>query len=94
MSELIANYSATGIWDLEEIGVDLETVHDWWVQSDILYIEREENGDIEEYWGGAEEDYEYLKRPVYLLLKQDSHIKLIENKYHRGIDHGKERRSS
>jgi hypothetical protein len=69
MSELIANYSATGTWDLEELGVDLKVVHDWWVKWDTLYVQKEENGEIEEYEGDAEEGADgYLKRPVDMYL--------------------------
>jgi hypothetical protein len=68
MSELIANYSTTGTWDLEELGVDLKVVHDWWVKWDTLYVQKEENGDIEEYEGDAADDHEYIKRPVDMYL--------------------------
>ena len=68
MSELIADYSTSGRWDLDEIGVDLKVVHEWWVKWDTLYIQREENGDIVDYEGGAEEDHEYLKRPMNIYL--------------------------
>ena len=68
MSELIANYSLTGTWDLEELGVDLKVVHDWWVKWDTLYVQKEENGEIEEYEGSAHDAHEYLKRPVDMYL--------------------------
>ena len=69
MSELIANYSLTGTWDLEELGVDLKVVHDWWGKWDTLYVQKEENGEIEEYEGSVHYDAnEYLKRPVDMYL--------------------------
>ena len=68
MNELIANYSTSGYWDLDEIGVDLKVVHNWWVKWDTLYIQREKNGDIKEYEGGVEQDHEYMKHPMSLEL--------------------------
>lgn len=68
MNELYANYTVTGYWDLDKEGIDLETAHEWWIKWDTLYVQKEENGDIEEYKGGAENNHEYLKRPVSMWL--------------------------
>ena len=70
MSELIAKYSLTGTWDLDEIGVDLKVVHDWWVKWDTIYVQKEENGEIEEYEGSVHDANECLQQPFAFPLDE------------------------
>ena len=80
MNELYANYTAAGYWDLDEEGIDLTTAHKWWIKWDCLYVQKEENGDIEEYEGGAENDHDYIKHPVSLWLNGEEVNAYTNNK--------------
>jgi hypothetical protein len=70
MNELYANYTASCYWDLDGKGIDLETAHEWSVKWNILYVQKEENGDIEEYDCPEEQECDY-KYPTSLWLNHE-----------------------
>ena len=59
MSYLIVGYNHVGSWDLDELEVDLSTVHQWKIEKDILYIQQNEDGDWEEFEGNSIFDHDY-----------------------------------
>ena len=73
MKELEAIYNAYSTWDLEELGLDLDKVHEWWVKWDTLHIIRTEGSEIEEFEGSYSGDFESpdVKRPACLLIDNE-----------------------
>ncbi len=59
MSYLIVGYNHVGSWDLEELEVDLSTVHQWRIEDDTLHIQRKEDEDWEQFEGNSELDHDY-----------------------------------
>ena len=73
MKELEAIYNAYSTWDLEELGLDLDKVHEWWVKWDTLHIIRTEGSEIEEFEGSYSGDFESpdVKRPACLSIDNE-----------------------
>ena len=66
MTELEANYAVSSWWDLEELGVDLDNAHEWWIKWDTLHVQKEKDGEILEYPNST--NYEALKHPYSVTL--------------------------
>ena len=64
MKILEAQYNAYSSWDLEELGLDLDKVHEWWVKWDTLHVIRTKGSKMEEFL-----DY-YIKAHEEWLLKK------------------------
>ena len=47
MKQLEAQYNAYSSWDLEELGLDLDKVYNWWVKWDTLHVIRTEGSEME-----------------------------------------------
>ena len=78
MSTLYAEFRNFSIWDFEELGIDLNTIHKWEIKRDTLYIQRDENGKWEEFEGQTEWNHDYIKYPS-LILYDDGNETEIEN---------------
>jgi len=63
MSTLVASYEVNSEWDLDEIGINLDKVHDWDLKWNILNVQFEKDGEWFEYnptFNGPEVfDYKY-----------------------------------
>ena len=70
MTSLQAQYQNWSDWDLDEMGIDIRKVHDWYIKQDTLHIQREENGEWEEFEGFCEQ-FDY-KRPGDIYLTSSS----------------------
>ena len=78
MKILEAQYNAYSTWDLEELGLDLDKVYNWWVKWDTLHVIRTEGSEMEEFLGSYSGDFEYLdaKRPACLLIDNEEVLDL------------------
>ena len=63
MTTLQAHYGNWSEWDLNEMGIDITKVHEWYIKWDCLNIQREEYGEWEEFEGWMHEDNLDFKRP-------------------------------
>ena len=73
MRELRADYCTSSYWDLEELNLDLNKVHDWYVKWDTLNVMKTKDSlEYEEYPGDAgEPDF---KRPACLAIDEEEVI--------------------
>jgi hypothetical protein len=78
MKELEAQYNAYSTWDLEELGLDLDKVHEWWVKWDTLHVIRTKGSKMEEFLGSYSNfsDNPDVKRPACLLIDNEEVLDL------------------
>ena len=66
MKELEAGYNISSSWDLENLGLDLDKVQDWYVKWNVLNVMRTKDSKWEAFDGNVGEP-EY-KRPDCLYI--------------------------
>jgi hypothetical protein len=73
MKELEAIYNAYSTWNLEELGLDLDKVHEWWVKWDTLHVIRTKGSKMEEFLGSYSDssDNPDVKRPACLSIDNE-----------------------
>ena len=64
---LEAHYNAVNYWDLDELGLDLKNVKDWYVVGNVLHVQRKEGDTHEEFESEWEPDFDH-KHPTRLFL--------------------------
>jgi len=66
MKELEATYTICSYWDLEDLGLDLDKIHEWYVKWDTLHVMRTKDSKWEEFESSVgEADY---KRPYFMYI--------------------------
>jgi hypothetical protein len=61
MKTLTATYTVYSDWDLDELNINLDEIHDWEIKYDTLSIQRIKDGEWEEFDGQTTE--EQFKHP-------------------------------
>ena len=82
MKTIQAHYENWSEWDLDDLGIDITKVHKWYIKYDYLNIQREENGEWEEFEGSCD-GFDY-KRPDEITIGTPDYSDEID--YSLGFD--------
>jgi hypothetical protein len=64
MTEIYAGYHISSVWDLDKLEVNLSDANAWYIKWDCLFVQREKEGEWEEFEGHAEDQLDQcFKRP-------------------------------
>jgi len=65
MKELEAGYTTCSYWNLEDLSLDLDKIHEWYVKWDTLHVMRTKDSKWEEFESSGRANTDY-KRPYFM----------------------------